>query len=183
MDCNTPQTSKSSSLSSLPTQTSTTHTPSDVRCVTQTQDSEPLINTPESGPDHQHILNSLCAAEQSENTPLCQTPNPSFAITSVIPSLDRAIVQQTVAKDLFQTNSKRKLSKDTARKSGAVKAAKKRAYCDPSKAILWFLRKKYVDDYANEMKSKSLSTAQKYKPVYSFFRHDKRRIRKIWILG
>ena len=156
MDCNTPQTSKSSSLSSLPTQTSTTHTPSDVRCVTQTQDSEPLINTPESGPDHQHILNSLCAAEQSENTPLCQTPNASLAITPVVPSPDLVVVQQTMAKDLFKTNSKRKLSKDTARKSGAVKAAKKRAYCDPSKAILWFLREKYVDNYANEMKTKSL---------------------------
>ena len=169
MESNTPNSSKSSSLTSLLTPTNTTHTPSDVRCVTQTQDSERLISTPESGPDHQHILNSLCAAEQSENTPQCQSPHASLAITPVIPSPDRASVQQTVAKDLFNSNSKRKLSKDTARKSGAVKAAKKRAYCDPSKALLWFLREKFVDDYADEMKSKSLSTAQKYKPAYAFW--------------
>ena len=38
------------------------------------QDTDPLLNTPDCGPDHQHILNSLCAAEQVDNTPQCQSP-------------------------------------------------------------------------------------------------------------
>ena len=169
MESNTPKTSKSASLTPLPTPTNTTHTPSDVRCVTQTQESERLIDAPESAPDHHHILNSLCAAEQSENTPQWQSPQASLAITPIIPSPDRAAIHQTVATDLFKSNSKRKFMKDTARNSGALKAAKKRAYGDPSKGLLWFLREKFVNDYADVMKTKSLSTAQKYKPAYAFW--------------
>ena len=93
MESNTPITSKSASLTPLPTPTNTTHTPSDVRCVTQTQDSERLIDAPESDPDHQHILNSLCAAEQFENTPQWHSLHASLAITPVISSPDRAAIQ------------------------------------------------------------------------------------------
>ena len=161
MESNTPKTSKSASLTPLLTPTNTTHTPSDVRCVTQTQESKQLIDAPESAPNNHHILNSLCAAEQSENTPQWQSPHAcSLAITSIIPSPDRAAIHHTVATDLFKSNSKLKLSKDTARKSGAVKAAKKGAYGDPSKGLFWFLREKFVNDYADVMKTKSLSTAQ-----------------------
>ncbi len=172
MESNTPKTARKSSLNTIPTHTNATHTPSDVRCVTQSQVSVPSTTTPDSGPDHQHILNSLCAAEQTDNTPKWQSPQASLAITPVIPSPDRATIQDNVAADLFQATTEKKRMKDRGRKFGAVKATKKRPYCNPSKGILWFLRDRFVEDYVKTMKSKTLSTAQRYKPAYAFWSKD-----------
>ena len=58
----------------------------------QMQEADPLSNTPNCGPNHQHILNSLCAAEQVYNTPQWQSPQASLAVTPVIPSPDRVAI-------------------------------------------------------------------------------------------
>ena len=50
-----------------------------------------------------------------------------------------------------------------------MKAIKKRAFADPTKSLLWFLREKYVNAYASDLTSMGLSTAQKYKPAYEFW--------------
>ena len=62
MESNTPNSGKSPSLNTLPTPNNPSHTPSDVRSVTQTQDSERSFVTLDSAPDHQHMLNAPCAA-------------------------------------------------------------------------------------------------------------------------
>ena len=120
MESNTPNSGISISLNTLPTPTNPSLTPSDVlRCVMQTQDTEWLSNTPQDGPDHQHILNSLCAAEHADNTPRCEFPQVQLAITPVIPSLDRASIQTNVAAELFKLNPKGKRLQENARNSGA----------------------------------------------------------------
>ena len=169
MASNTPKSTKSSSLNTIPTPTNATQTPSDVRCVSQSQVSVPSTTTPNLGPDHQHILNSLCAAEQTENTPKWQSPQASLATTPVIPSPNRAAIQGNVAAELFRSTTEKKRMKDRGRKFGAVKATKKRPYLNPSKGILWFLRDRFVEEYVKSMKSKTLSTAQRYKPAYVFW--------------
>ena len=106
MESNTPKTSKSSYSNILPSPNNPSQTPTDVRCVTQTQDSEWLFETPDSGPDHQHILNALCAAEQADNTPQWESSQVPLAPTPVIPSPDQAVIQQNVTAELFKLNSK-----------------------------------------------------------------------------
>ena len=106
---------------------------------TQTQDSERLFDTPDSTPDHQHLLDALCPANNVDNTPRVDTPQAPLAPTPVITSPDRAIVQQNVAAELFVSNPKRKRHKESARNSGVVKAIKKHAFADPTKSLLWFL--------------------------------------------
>ena len=165
MESNTTRKPKSSSLNTLLTPNNPSLTPSDVRCVTQTQETDPFSNTPDSGPDHQHILNLLCAAEHADNTPQWQSPQAQLVITPVIPSPDRAAIQNKVAAELFKVNSRGKRLKATARNSGAMKAQKKSAYSDPSKNLLWFLREKHVDNDADKLQAKTLSTAQKFKPA------------------
>ena len=110
MASNTPETTTKSSSNINPTPNNPSHTPSDVRSVTQTQDSERSFVTLDSAPDHQHMLNAPCAAEQVHNTP--KTP---IAPTPVIPSPDRVIVQHNVVAELFMLNSKAKRLSETAR--------------------------------------------------------------------
>ena len=151
------------------TPNNTADSPSDVRCVTQTQDSQSLFETPDSAPGHQHILNSICDAEQVDNDARWDTPQGTIVPTPVIPSPNRAAIQKHVVVDLFKKIPKGKRVKDTARKSGTHKAMKKRAHINPSSNLLWFLRNKFVDGYAEESTTKALSTAQRYKPAYDFW--------------
>ena len=166
MESNTPNSGKSPPLNTLPTPNNLSLTPSDVRVVTQTQDSERLLDNPDSSSDHQHLLDAICPAHNVDNTPCVNTPQAELAITPIISSPVRAAVQSNVAAELFKANPKAKRLKEHARNSGALKAQKKRSYIDPSKGLLWFLREKLVDDYADKLQSKFLSTAQKYKPAY-----------------
>ena len=172
MEFNTPNSNQTPSPNTLSSPNNPSLTPSDVRCVTQSQEIEPFSNTPDSGPDHQHILNSLCAAEHADNTPHCPSPQAKLSITPVIPSPDRSSIQTNVAAELFKPNPKNKRLKENARNSGAIKANKKRAYVDPSKSLLWFLREIQVDIYASKLQSKFLSTAQKYKPAHEDCRKE-----------
>ena len=101
MESNTPNSGKSPSLNTLPTPNNLSLSPSDIRVVTQTQDSERLLDNPDSSSDHQNILNSLCATEQTDNPPQWQCPQAPLAIIPVIPSPNRSIMQQNVADELF----------------------------------------------------------------------------------
>ena len=65
MESNTPNSGKSPPLNTLPTPNNPSLTPSDIRVVTQTQDSERLLGNHESTPDHQQLLNPLCGTEQT----------------------------------------------------------------------------------------------------------------------
>ena len=69
MASNTPETTTKSSSNTNPTPNSPSLPPYDVRCVTQTQDSERLFNSPDLAPDHHHILTAICDAEHADNTP------------------------------------------------------------------------------------------------------------------
>ena len=122
MGSNTPRKPKSSLLNTLPTPNNPSLAPSDVKCVTQTQETDPFSNTP---PDHQQILNLLCAAEHADNTPQWQSPQAQLVITPVIPSPNRAAIQNNVAAELFKVNSRGKRLKEISRNSGALKAQKK----------------------------------------------------------
>uniref|UniRef100_A0A7S3V9Y9 Uncharacterized protein n=1 Tax=Chaetoceros debilis TaxID=122233 RepID=A0A7S3V9Y9_9STRA len=168
MESNTPNSGKSPPLNTLPTPNNPSLSPSDIRVVTQTQDSKWLFDNLNSTSDHQHLLDALCPAHNVDNTPRVDTPQAPLTPTPVITSPDRAIVQQNVAAELFVLNPKRKRHKESARNSGVVKAIKKRAFADPAKSLLWFLREKYVNAYASDLASKGLSTAQKYKTAYEF---------------
>eukprot|EP00554_Chaetoceros_debilis_P012359 CAMPEP_0194119630 /NCGR_PEP_ID=MMETSP0150-20130528/40307_1 /TAXON_ID=122233 /ORGANISM="Chaetoceros debilis, Strain MM31A-1" /LENGTH=105 /DNA_ID=CAMNT_0038811403 /DNA_START=158 /DNA_END=472 /DNA_ORIENTATION=+ len=99
-------------------------------------------------------------------------PSSPTGITPVIPSPNRAAIQNNVAAELFKVNSRGKRLKEISRNSGALKAQKKAAYSDPSKNLLWFLYEKHVDDYADKLQAKTLSTTQKFKPAYQFWRND-----------
>ena len=178
MASNTPRKPKSLALNTLLTPNNPSLTPSGVRCVTQTQETDPFSNTPDYGADHQHILNSLCAAEHADNTPQWQSPRAQLAVTPVLSSPDRAAILSNVAAQLFKVNSRGKRLKATARNSGAMKAQKKSAYLDPSKNLLWFLCEKHVDNYADKLQGKTLSTAQKFKPAYQFWRNNTNAKRK-----
>ena len=101
MESNTPNSGKSPPLNTLPTPNNLSLTPSDVRVVTQTQDSERLLDNPDSSSDHQNILNPLCATEQTDNPPQWQYPQAPLAIIPVIPSPNRSIMQQNVVDELF----------------------------------------------------------------------------------
>ena len=94
MEYNTPNSGKSSASNTIPTPNNPCSlSPSDIRVVTQTQDSERLLNNPDSTPDHQHLLDALCPAHNVDNTPRVNTPQAPLAPTPVITSPDRAIVQ------------------------------------------------------------------------------------------
>ena len=172
MESNTPDSGESPPLNTLPTPNNPSLSPSDIRVVTQTQDFEQLLDNHESTPDHQHLLDAICPAHNVDNTPCVNTPQAELAITPIISSPVRAAVQSNVAAELFKANPKAKRLKEHARNSGCVKAIKKRAYCDPSKGLLWFLREKLVDDYAGKLQSKFLSTAQKYKAAHDDWRKE-----------
>ena len=169
MDSNTSHSGKSLHSNTTPTPNIFFLSPSDIRVVTQTQDSERLFDTPNSAPYHQHLLDALCPAHNVDNTPRIDTPQAPLTPTPLLTSPDRAIVQQNVATELFVSNPKRKRIKECARNTGAVKAIKKRAFGDPTKSLLWFLREKHVIAYASDLTAKGLSTAQKYKPAYEFW--------------
>ena len=132
MPSNTPKTTTKSSSNTNPTPNSPSLSPYDVRCVTQTQDSERLFNSPDLAPDHHHILTAICDAEHADNTPNWQSPQAPLVPTPVIASPVRALVQQDVAAKLFGSNSKAKRKSSSARNSGAVnKASKKRDKANP----------------------------------------------------
>ena len=99
MASNTPESTKSSYLNTLPTLTNINQTPSDVRRVTWIQDFGPLTNMPDSDPDHQNMLSWLCAAEQSEYTPQWQSSQASLTVTPDIPSPDCGSIQVNIAAD------------------------------------------------------------------------------------
>ncbi len=166
MDSNTPNSGQSphSNTELIPNISSLT--PSDTRVVSQSQDSARLFQNQDSTPDHQHLLDALCPAHNVDNTPRIGTPKAPLAPTPVISSPDRTILQHNVAAQLFTSNPKMKRKQEGGRKSGAMKAMKKRAFADPTKSLLWFLREKYVKAHASVLTAKGLSTAQKYKAAY-----------------
>jgi hypothetical protein len=169
METNTPKTTKTPSSKTNPTPHNPSQTPTEVRCVTQSQDPERLFETPDSAPDHQHILTSLCDAEHADNTPRFDTPQTKLAPTPVIDSPVQAIEKRDVAEKLFSSHSKAKRKSTFGRTNGAVKVSKKRPYVNPENALLWFLREDFVNANALELDSKFLSTAQLYKPVRDFW--------------
>ena len=93
MESNTPNLGKSSASNTIPTPNNPSLSPSDIRVVTQTQDSERLFDNPDSTPDHQHLLDALCPAHNVDYTPCVNIPQAPRAPTPVITSPDRAIVQ------------------------------------------------------------------------------------------
>ena len=136
MDPNTPIPGTSPHSNTLPTPNTSSQTPSDIRVVTQSQDSARFFQNSDSTPDHQHLLDALCPAHNVDNTPHINTPKAPLAPTPVITSPDRTIFQRNVAAQLFASNPKKKRIKECARNSGAVKAIKKCAFADPTKSIL-----------------------------------------------
>ena len=101
MASNTPKTTTKSSSNTNPTPNNPSLSSSDIRVVSQTQDSERLFDTPDSSSDHQNILNPLCVTEQTDNPPQWQSPQAPLAIIPVISSPNRSIMQQNVADELF----------------------------------------------------------------------------------
>ena len=81
MESNTPNSGKSPSLNTLPTPNNLSLSPSDIRVVTQTQDSKRLFDNPDSTPDHQHLHDALCPAHNVDNTPRVDTPQAPLAPT------------------------------------------------------------------------------------------------------
>ena len=178
MASNTPQTTTKPSSNTNPTPTSPSLSPYDVRCVTQTQDSERLFNSPNLAPDHHHILTAICDAEHADNTPDWRSPQAPLVPTPVIASPVRALVQQDVAAELFGTESKLKRKRSSARNSGATKTSKKRPYANPQTTLLWFLRESFVDAHAITLNGKTLSTSHQFKPVLDFWAKTNNSTRK-----
>lgn len=118
--------------SALPQPNMATQTPSDIRYVTQSQETLSMQETIRSAPKHQHVLNALCTTEHTENTPQWN----SLADTPIIPSPDCVIVVDCVAACLFTDGESTKQRSDSARNNGAVKAMKKCSYSDPSNNLL-----------------------------------------------
>ena len=75
MQSNTHNSGKSSSSNALPTHNNPSISPSDVRVVSQSQSSQPLLDNADSPPDHQHLLDALCPAHNVDNTPHVDTPH------------------------------------------------------------------------------------------------------------
>ena len=53
-----------------------------------------------------------------------------------------------------------------------MKTSKKQPYANPEKTLIWFLRKSFVDANTFTLDGKTLSTAQKFKPVLDFWEKE-----------
>ena len=178
MDPNATQSTTKQSLKTTPKAPRPSTSPSDARVVSQSQDSERLFDTPDSAPDHQHILDALCPADNVDNTPRVDTPRAPLVPTPIIASPDRASAQVVVAARLFTSDPAAKNLKSLGRKNGVSKKRKKRPYACPTTSLLWFLREDFVDANAKQLGAKYLSTTQMYKPVRAFWSKATNKSRK-----
>ncbi len=178
MNPNASQSTPKPSLKTTPKAPRPSTSPSDARVVSQSQNSEQLFETPDSAPDHQHILDALCPADNVDNTPRVDTPRAPLAPTPIISSPDRASAQQVVAARLFTSDPEVKKKKSIARICGVAKKRKTRPYASPDTSLLWFLRQDYVDANAKRLGAKYLSTKQMYMPVRSFWSKKTNKSRK-----
>ena len=124
MDPNATQSTTKQSLKTTPKAPRPSTSPSDARVVSQSQDSERLFDTPDSAPDHQHILDALCPADNVDNTPRVDTPQAPLAPTPIIASPDRASAQEVVvAARLFTSDPGAKKQKALGRNYGVAKTS------------------------------------------------------------